>query len=206
MIKKITLIVVFLLSLSYAKAQEFEAGALFGLCVSQVDGDNMSGYHRFGPQGGLFVEYKFNNTHAFQMELLYCMRGSATPSQKEPVYMGEIKSQYVDLALYYKYWFDKKLNLKVGLTPSYMINYSYTCNGVRQDNVAEFRKIGLGFSAGVEYYLNEHFFAVADFNYSLISIREGKAEFSDMGAYYFRFIFDNGQFYNYLKFSLGYKF
>ena len=206
MMKYFSLIILSLLFSYESYSQEFRSGIIAGLCVSQVDGDNMSGYNRFGPQGGLFANYVFADKNAFQLELLYCMRGSATPSEKEPVVMGEIRSQYIDIALYYKYLFNDKINAKIGIVPSHLIDYSYTCNGVKQDNVAEFRKLGLTFSIGGEYFFDDNWFAIGDFNYSLISIREGKAEFSDMGSYYYRFIFDNGQYYNYFKFSIGHQF
>lgn len=70
----------------------------------------------------------------------------------------------------------------------------------------EYRKFGLLFSIGGEYYFNNNWFFAADWNYSLLSLRSGKAMISDYNALFFRFLWQNGEFYNYLKFSIGYKF
>ena len=176
--KKILILCAILCSLFSLKAQEFNAGILIGASISQVDGDGMGGFHRIAPQGGLFVNRQINKTSAIQGELLYVYKGSAIESSQEPIDNVEILASYVDIALYYKYLFSDKIDFKVGLAPSVLINKKETSNGIEENSPVGFRKLGLLFSIGTEYYFNN----------------------------FYHFLFDNGQYYNYFKFSFGYRF
>lgn len=187
-------------------AQEYNAGVLFGASISQVDGDGMGGFHFIGPQGGLFINRQISKQSALQGELLFVYKGSGIESKPETDFRVEITASYVDLALYYKYLYNERFNAKIGLVPGVNISHKETFAGVEQTEYPEYRKFGLTFSVGGEYYFGEHWFFAADWNYSLISLRSGKAMISDYNALFFRFIWEDGEFYNYLKFSFGYKF
>lgn len=187
-------------------SQEFKGGAFLGLNLSQVDGDDMAGYNKIGANGGFFVNRMISRESALQAELFYSMKGSSVKSTKNTSFQREISSSYVDLSLYYKYFFTEQLAGKVGLTPSVLISHkeTYMGNELNADNIPKFRKFTAQFSIGAEYFLTENWFANLTFNYSIISLREGGAEFS--GYNNMHFVFENGQFYNYLSFSLGYQF
>ena len=166
----------------------------------------MGGFHFIGPQAGLFVSNKISKQSALQGELLFVYKGSGVESKPETDFRVEIRASYVDLALYYKYLYSEKINAKIGLVPSVNISHKESVAGVEQMEYPAYRKFGLSFSVGGEYFFSDKWFLAADWNYSLLSLRNGKAMISDYDALFFRFIWENGEFYNYLKFSLGYKF
>ncbi len=56
--------------------QRFIAGAFFGSSVSQIDGDNYSGFNKWGIQGGLQGGYKFSDKWEINAELLFMQKGS----------------------------------------------------------------------------------------------------------------------------------
>lgn len=204
--KKLILFVCTIIGFVVVNAQNYNAGLLLGASISQVDGDGMGGFHFIGPQGGFFINNRISKQSALQGELLFVYKGSGIESKPETDFRVEITASYVDLALYYKYLYSDKVNIKIGLTPSVLISHKETFAGVEQTEYPEYRKMGLLFSVGGEYYFNENWFLSADWNYSLLSLRSGKAMVSDYNALFFRFIWENGEFYNYLKFSLGHKF
>ncbi|MBO6118811.1 MAG: porin family protein [Bacteroidales bacterium] len=204
--KKLLILTALISAFITAQSQEFKAGILAGASISQVDGDGMGGFHFIGPQGGLFINRQIGRQSALQGELLYVFKGSGIESKPETDFRVEITASYVDLALYYKYLYSDRINIKIGLTPSVLISHKETFAGLEQTEYPEYRKWGLNFSVGGEYYFSDHWFLAADWNYSLLSLRSGKAMVSSYDALFFRLIWEDGEFYNYLKFSLGYKF
>ena len=68
-----------------AQAQLFKGGAELGLLASQVDGDNMTGYHKPGLYAALFTNLPLNEgDFQLQMGLAYMQKGcKATNSQEE---------------------------------------------------------------------------------------------------------------------------
>jgi hypothetical protein len=204
--KRIFIFSFLLCSLFLTQAQQYRAGALLGASISQVDGDGMSGFHFIGPQGGFFITRQLSKTSALQGELLYVYKGSGIESKPETDFRVEITSSYIDLAMYYKYLYSPKINFKIGLTPSLLISHKESVAGLEQIEYPEYRKFGLLFSIGGEYFFNDNWFLSVDWNYSLLSFRKGDAMLSQYNALFFRFIWEDGEFYNYLKFSLGYRF
>lgn len=188
--------------------QEFKAGLLFGGVVSQVDGDAMGGFNKLGAMGGMFANRKISPKGVIQGELCYVMKGSRVQSSKNTNFnKREVTANYVDLSLYYKYFFDENANIKLGIVPSVLIYHDEkTAGGLDQDdsNLPGFRKINMLLSIGAEYFLNQHLFATLSFNYSLFSFRSGNATFYDKD--YYHFIFEDGQYHNYFTLGLGYQF
>ncbi|MBO7624824.1 MAG: PorT family protein [Bacteroidales bacterium] len=68
-----------------AQAQLFKGGAELGLLASQVDGDNMTGYHKPGLYAALFTNLPLHEgDFQLQMGLAYLQKGcKATNSQAE---------------------------------------------------------------------------------------------------------------------------
>lgn len=90
------LIVVFLLASSICFSQDFKGGFLGGITTSQVDGDEHSGFHKFGGFGGIFVMRNAQSTlpnHIF--ELTFSQKGSSFPETDVTPYYKTIIG-YVD--------------------------------------------------------------------------------------------------------------
>ena len=56
-------------------SQKFESGIIVGLSTTQVSNDNYSGFNKFGPRFGLFINRKLDWTN-IQLELQYLTKGS----------------------------------------------------------------------------------------------------------------------------------
>lgn len=121
--KKILLIIFFLTLFVGAKAQKYNAGIMLGASISQVDGDGMGGFNFIGPQGGMFVNTQITKKSAIQGELSFVYKGSGIESKPETDFRVEITASYIDLALYYKYLYSGKINIKAGLVPSVNISH-----------------------------------------------------------------------------------
>jgi len=69
----------FLLSPFFASAQRFIGGLTAGINLTQVDGDQVFGYHKVGFNGGPFVKLMIDKKQRFSVtiELLYSQKGAA---------------------------------------------------------------------------------------------------------------------------------
>lgn len=72
-----------LFSTQMSQAQErFKAAAVGGFNLSQIDGDNFSGYDKFGICGGLRASVFFSKQFRGDFEMLYSQRGAYSGSFK----------------------------------------------------------------------------------------------------------------------------
>ena len=83
----------------------FDAGIIAGGCFSQIDGDGVAGYHKFGFNAGGRVHVNFSERIAGTLELLFVQRGSYSS------FNGlRYQLNYVDIPVLFTYkdWFVQK--------------------------------------------------------------------------------------------------
>lgn len=116
---------------SFASAQSFFKGsAVLGLNVSQIDGDNLAGYDKFGLTGGVKVEFPLNAVLDLGIEFLFSQRGSRSQIiQNRFVELSKIHLNYVELPLIIKWsdwWIEEeayyKFNLHAGISNGYLVS------------------------------------------------------------------------------------
>ena len=191
--------VLFMSSCGALFSQKIKGGLVGGLVASQVDGDRMGGYNKFGGHIGAFARTPIEKNLWFELQLLLIQKGSR-PSGEGNLEGLVISTEYVDfeVSLLYNAW--QSLFLKGGLVPGVCISGNVkTLSGVEQVSNVPFRKISLGVVMGAEYGFSKHMAVYMDFGYSILSIREGK-----IGVNNYRFAFQNGQFHNYMKLGIRY--
>lgn len=183
-------------------SQDFKAGLLLGMTPSQVDGDRIGGFYKVGFTGGLFIYKDYGEKSRFQGELLFAMKGARLSPKSRDESIQQISANYIDLNLLYILKAGKDFNLRIGLTPGANIYaIEKNLNGLEPIDAPRFRKFSLGFTTGLEYLISDKITLVWGYNYSILSIREG-----DMRIYNLNVYEKNGQYHNYMNFSLGYRF
>jgi len=63
-------------SIHTARAQNIKAALLLGFNASQVDGDDMAGYHKFGLNGGAMAILPFKKKFSASFEITYAQKGA----------------------------------------------------------------------------------------------------------------------------------
>lgn len=122
--KKITLILLFVVLVFATFAQRFEGGIVGGLNATQVDGDNYSGYHKPGVAIGGYVQTDISRTVFAGMELKLMQKGSrnidslATNGQIKYI----MRLNYIDLPVYLGIRTSERISLLVGLSSGYLIS------------------------------------------------------------------------------------
>ena len=96
--KKSFFIFILFLSPLLIQGQNFKAGIRFGICGSQVNGDNLSGFNKAGIVAGAFVNRNLSKPFNMQMEIVYIQKGSRKPTDDANSYY-RLRVHYIVLSL-----------------------------------------------------------------------------------------------------------
>lgn len=72
----VLILLVFIVSISGSYAQRIMGAAILGVNATQVDGDEVYGYHKFGLNTGLAAIVPFGNNFAVTLENIYNQKGA----------------------------------------------------------------------------------------------------------------------------------
>ncbi len=131
-IVKIIIITIFLLSNTIPSSAQsfFKGGIVAGFNGSQIDGDQVAGYHKFGLSAGLKVEFPLSSVLDMDIEFLFSQRGSRSsiiPGQFED--LQRIHLNYAELPIIIKWndwWIESeayyKVNIQAGFSAARLIS------------------------------------------------------------------------------------
>ena len=172
----LTITILFLLPLLLA-AQNFRGGLRAGLTMTQISGDDLSGFHKLGAYAGGFVNWRFiqNDRWSIQPEINFVMKGSST--YLKPDKNGNVGSKYV-LTLYYvevpvlvKCRIVKGLEAELGPTFGVLAAATEKDANGRMPARMPFRWYELCAMAGVSYLIKEHYGISFRYVQTLVPVR-----------------------------------
>lgn len=140
------------------------------ILASQIDGDNASGYNKFGYQLALNtgIGLKNNKSLAFSMGL--SERGSRRSFNPDEPSLNPFHIRYTSLDLGLLYGtFVNSFHLQSGIKSTYLLGITETENYV-PNIVQDYQKIGVLLDLKATYPLNDQYFLTATFQYSLMSL------------------------------------
>ena len=109
-------VVLLFLLIDYSHAQRFKGGIVGGFNFSQIDGDDMVGYNKFGLNGGGYVATVLSDRWLISTELLFSQRGSRL-SSTEPIIgiFDRIKLDFLEVPVLinFKEW---KFHVQAGVS------------------------------------------------------------------------------------------
>jgi len=147
-------------------AGDFKGGILAGFCASQMDGDKLGGYNKFGPTLGFFVNRMFENKWSGQFEIRYDQKG-ATGQFNDLPYKARLN--YIELPFMAIYKLTPKVKLEGGLEPSVLYR-SNIINGQLQTNMP-FHLIDIPIAIGGYYSISSKLDVSVRLSYSTYPIR-----------------------------------
>lgn len=160
----------------------FFGGFVIGMNPTQIDGDNFSGYHKFGLNTGLISFVKMSPKVVASLELLFSQKGARNVELYNSPAVGSVpiiytaKLNYVEIPVMLHYQVQERIQLGLGLSYSRLISDkeemdSYTSSGI--SNLQNtFRQSDFNYLIGIKYQLYHNFFAAARYQYSIVSIRD----------------------------------
>ena len=200
--KKIVFLILILLPFM-GLTQKFNGGILAGGLVSQVDGDNNEGYHKFGFLGGAFVCLKISPHSSFQLEMEYIQKGAKqnadTVTNTGTTYLTRL--HYLEIPLLYQFTFAKRFQAEAGPAADVLLGSYEEVNGQEVPYITTpYRTVTLCGIAGISCFITDHLKAGFRFNYSLLSIRNGYVYGQR------KILFEAGQYNNVLSLALSWYF
>ena len=115
-----------------AQRQGFDMKLVAGANFSQLDGDGLSGFDKFGLVGGVEIAYPLSVNRAFSIGILYDQKGSRSKIRRG-IPSSFIQLNYMSLPLSYQWlsWYDEeismyKIAIKAIASPSRLLTTSST--------------------------------------------------------------------------------
>ncbi|MBC7485331.1 MAG: outer membrane beta-barrel protein [Cytophagaceae bacterium] len=102
-------------------AQSFRGIITSGANACQIDGDNLSGFHKPGYMFGIGVERSLYKHWSVLLGIEFMEKGSRT-SSKDSVLYFKWKMQYIDIPLVLSFKAHQRFRFQLGITPSVLVN------------------------------------------------------------------------------------
>lgn len=119
-----TLLVVNLLGAQTPSDRAFQASAIVGLNLSQIDGDKLSGFHQPGLNIGAKVDFSMAERWRLGLEMLYSQQGARRVFNDDPsASLDKLRLNFVELPLmvHFRDW---KLQAGAGIIYHRLINFT----------------------------------------------------------------------------------
>jgi len=168
-IKFFIIIVLSLFALNL-RAQTFKAGVNLALVSSQVDGDQSSGYHKFGIRAGLYTRMLLSYTWSITTELMYVNKGSQQIFEDGGLKF-RIKLNYVEVAALLNFHLNPKWQFSTGLSYGRLIKSQYDDPYSSSSlDLTNYRLSDYNVHAKVLYAFNSHWAVDLRMAYSIYTI------------------------------------
>lgn len=165
--KKIIFTLTFLSFITFSNAQEMSYGALGGISLSTISGDDTGEYSsKVSISIGGFLEYKINNQFGVQPELRYINVGA-----KGELFGKDYKENYSYIAIPVlgKYYVNEKFSLNFGPQIAFNMGAKTKFDG-DSENIEDVNGLDLGLLIGASYNFTDRIFADARYNFGLSNI------------------------------------
>lgn len=194
------LFILFLLSgLSVRGQQAFKAGVSFGMTTSQISGDGLGGWDKFGMTGGAFVSAPLSANKGFRIGLNYADKGSRTKRDTLNFNTFSYRLRYIEIPVQYSFQ-NGPFVFHAGLYYGRLIKQDILSNYYSYPVTPAFRSYDFGLALGTTLQLGDHFFIEGRFSSSILPTRPSP-NFTNPNSYY-----EKGNYNQVLYFLIGRNF
>jgi hypothetical protein len=199
------IILAFILSAGYAHAQKaFQGGVLFGPVTSQISGDGLGGWDKFGFTAGAWVNMPLSEKAGVGISMKYITKGSRTKQDTLTYQSFGYYLNYVDVPILFTYKKPLKkssLTLSIGPYAGYLLNQKIKANGANQDVFpVPYKKYDIGGQAGVAYWAGEKMFFEFNISSSILPTRPNPSFVNKLSHY------ERGNYNQVLQLLIGLRF
>jgi hypothetical protein len=153
----------------------FRGYPVLGMNLSQVDGDNLAGFHKAGLHAGagVFVMLNEARTISVSMELLYTQKGSRTRPGSFPI--DKLVLHYVDLPVQFNYHDKERMIFSGGFSYGNLFGFKRIVDGIEQQNdEGLFEPREFGYLVTATFLVQEHIGIGLRYSGSLLSFGEAQ--------------------------------
>lgn len=166
-------ICLWLSSIYLLNAQSFRAGLLGGGIVSQVGGDNLSGYNQSGLEGGGFVSIGISDKFEGLFQISMVQKGSKKNINADAGDFNyyRMRLNYIQVPVLLAYHLTKKMDAEAGTGIGVLLSSSEEDEYGKISGQQPFKKFEWFVQCGFRYMIFENFFLVIGFENSILPIR-----------------------------------
>lgn len=143
----------------------FKGGIVAGFNAAQLDGDASAGYNKVGLNAGARVLIELTGRYQISTEILFSQRGSRT-TEKESVITRSCTLNYLEVPVLFNIrdWLKKsddeqsyyKVAFSIGIVYGRLFKATASPNFFHAPVLDKFATNDVGFSAGINYFINPH--------------------------------------------------
>jgi hypothetical protein len=172
---KYTVFLFFSLIIFKGNGQNFKGGILLGVCGSQIDGDDQYGYKKPGLVLGAFVIRPFTDKSSLKIETYYIGKGAVKNDELPDgitLQVFNTSLHYVEMPFLFDYKLLPKLNIAIGIAPSYLFAHRLTTfKSTVPKELYEIASFDIQPMGQVEFFLTDHIRSSIRLSYSAFDIR-----------------------------------
>jgi len=176
--RNLILVILLTVVVNTAWAQRFHLGAIGGMNVSQIDGDDLTGYDKKGWTFGIRSVATINESLNFSTELLYSERGSVSKDFSSTIIKRKLDLNYAEINFLFNImdWYNAytkryKMQYSFGISMGRLVKTSIFDNIASESNFEnyqpEFQNKDLSFMVGGSYFVTKKIGITGRFSRSL---------------------------------------
>jgi len=196
---KLLLIFCLLANIATNAQQAFKAGVSLGMTTSQISGDGLGGWDKFGVTGGAFVSAPISAKNGFRIGLNYADKGSRTKRDTLNFNTFSYRLRYIEVPIQYSFQ-NGPFVFHTGLYYGRLIKQDVLSNYYSYPVAPAFRSYDFGLAVGSTLQLGDHFFIEGRFSSSILPTRPSP-NFANPNSYY-----EKGNYNQVLYFLIGRNF
>jgi hypothetical protein len=141
--------------------RNFKGGLIAGAVTTQISGDGLGGWDKFGLAAGAWVNVPFSDRSSATMTMKYINKGSRTKRDTINFETSGYYLNYIEIPLWFSYRLSKKsdsrLVLNAGPCIGFLLNQKKIQNGINRELTPPFRKLDVGLELGLAYEITPSF-------------------------------------------------
>lgn len=196
---KFFLLVFIVLSQKMWSQQAFNAGIALGMTTSQISGDGLGGWDKFGFTGGAYVNAPFSSKNGLRIGLFYSEKGSRTKRDTLNFNTFSYRLNYIEVPVQWSYQ-NGPFTFLSGLYYGQLIKQEILANSLTYPVNPSFRNFDAGLCVGAVVQLGDHLFIEGKFSSSILPTRPSP-NFANPNSYY-----EKGNYNQVLHFLVGRNF
>mgnify|MGYP001028114752 CR=1 FL=1 len=204
MIRNIFLLTFLLISVIVSAQRQFQGGLLVGGVTTQVSGDGLGGWDKFGVVAGGWVSMPIHADWSIQLGMNYINKGSKTKRDTINFQSFGYYLNYVDVPILIQRHLTlrSKFQAEIALGPyaGFLLNQKIKSNGVDREVTPPFERYDIGLNATFQLWWSSKIFTSLAFTTSVLPTRPNPSSVNP-GSYY-----EKGTYNQTIQFCLGKKF
>ncbi len=159
--------------LNIAAYCQFNFGVIGGFNGSQVSGDDLGGFNKFGGFGGIYTNIDASDNLNIEMEMVYTQKGSRKQARPNKFDFNSylLQLNYIEVPLLFNFKV-KGLGIEIGPSVATLLSFKEADQNGVFVSTRNFFKTEASFNAGVQYSFNKNLKGVFRFTNSVIPIRK----------------------------------